>query len=91
MNSNLKRIIISPPFGTYLNFDWATSVKGTWTAFPRPGNRVLRAIRTMRHVEGGRAPGLCDRNRRAVFGAPVRGGGVRRDGYRHRMARRGGR
>jgi dihydroorotate dehydrogenase len=53
MNSNLKRIIISPPFGTYLNFDWATSVKGTWTAFPRPGNRVLRAIRTIRHVEGG--------------------------------------
>ena len=51
--SLLKPIIISPPFGTYLNFSWATSVKGTWTAEPRKGSKILRAMKTIRRVDGG--------------------------------------
>ena len=49
----LPPIIISPPFGHYLHFSDAASVKGTYTAFPRPGNRLLRALKTVRKVPGG--------------------------------------
>ena len=51
--SLLKPIIISPPFGTYINVSWATSVKGTWTVSPRPGSKILRAMKTIRKVDGG--------------------------------------
>ncbi len=49
----IKPIIISPPFGTHINVDWATSVKGTHTAYPRPGNRILKALKTLRPIHEG--------------------------------------
>ncbi|KKN46804.1 hypothetical protein LCGC14_0669330 [marine sediment metagenome] len=47
-----KRIIISPPFGNYLNFDWATSVSGTFTLEKRSG-LIKQTIKTIRPVENG--------------------------------------
>ena len=45
-------ILISPPFGTYLNFNWATSVAGSYTVDPRPG-LLKHALKTIRPVDGG--------------------------------------
>lgn len=49
----MKRIIISPPFGSYLPFPWATRVIGTHTASPRSGSKILQAIKTLRPIKGG--------------------------------------
>ena len=51
--SDLQQIIISPPFGTYINVEWATSVTGTHTALARPGSRVLQFLKTVRPVRNG--------------------------------------
>ncbi len=63
--AGLKDAIISPPFGTYIEADWATPVIGTFTYERRPGNKVWRAIKTLRPIKGGwvnniglRNPGL---------------------------------
>lgn len=48
----MKDFIISPPFGNYLNFDWATSVKGSYTVLPRPG-LLWAALKTLRKTENG--------------------------------------
>jgi len=60
----IKKIIISPPFGNYIERPWATSVKGTFTVARRPG-RFRRLILTLRPIRGGwvnkiglRNPGL---------------------------------
>lgn len=47
-----KKIIISPPFGNYIERPWATSVKGTYTLRRRPG-WLLRSLLTIRPVKGG--------------------------------------
>lgn len=51
MNSNLKRIIISPPFGTYIHLKNATSVKGSITFARRPGKwkQILKTVRRIRN------------------------------------------
>jgi dihydroorotate dehydrogenase len=48
----INRIIISPPFGHYLSFKWATSVDGTYTLYRRPG-LITQCIKTIRPVDGG--------------------------------------
>lgn len=48
----MKDVIISPPFGTWLNLAWTTSVIGTFTYEKRPG-RFLQGIRTIRPTKGG--------------------------------------
>ncbi|MGI0075774.1 MAG: hypothetical protein ACREAU_00010 [Nitrosopumilaceae archaeon] len=60
----LKDIIISPPFGKWLNFSWATSVGGSYTILHRPGI-IKQAIKTIRKTKLGwvnrtelRNPGL---------------------------------
>ena len=47
MNSELKKIIISPPFGTYLHLNDATSVKGSFTLTRRPGKwkEIFKTVR----------------------------------------------
>lgn len=45
------RLIISAPFGNYLNFDGSISTIGTFTLHPRPG-RWMQVLRTVRHVNG---------------------------------------
>jgi dihydroorotate dehydrogenase len=49
----VKNIILSPPFGTWLNLPWASSVIGTYTYRERPGNRIWQAIKTIRKVRHG--------------------------------------
>lgn len=43
----VKKVIISPPFGTYVELPWATSVKGSFTLHRRPGlpERVIKTLR----------------------------------------------
>jgi dihydroorotate dehydrogenase len=48
----MKNIIVSPPFGNYLSFDWATPVKGTFTLEPRPG-LIKQIVKTLRPIKGG--------------------------------------
>lgn len=49
---DIKKIIISPPFGNYINFDWATSVKGSYTLKRRPG-LFKQIIKTLRPIKNG--------------------------------------
>lgn len=51
-NERLKDVIISPPFGNYLKFSWATSVAGTFTLRRRPGI-IKQAIKTIRLTDRG--------------------------------------
>ncbi|MEQ8850775.1 MAG: hypothetical protein RIB32_03225 [Phycisphaerales bacterium] len=44
----MKRLIISAPFGNYIQPEGATATLGTFTVHPRPG-RVWRVIRTVRY------------------------------------------
>ena len=39
---------ISPPFGNYLDLNHITSIKGSFTLFPRPG-LISRVIFTLRY------------------------------------------
>lgn len=48
----MKKVIISPPFGNYIERDWATSVKGTFTLNRRWG-LWWRVLTTLRKTEGG--------------------------------------
>lgn len=48
----IKKILISPPFGHYLNFSWATSVDGTFTLERRNG-LIKQCIKTIRPIPGG--------------------------------------
>jgi dihydroorotate dehydrogenase len=48
----MKKIIISPPFGNYLNLDWATSVKGTYTLEKR-GGLIKNTLKTFRPYYNG--------------------------------------
>lgn len=48
----INRIIVSPPFGTYLNFKQITPVIGTFTYQRRPG-LYRQALKTFRLYEGG--------------------------------------
>lgn len=63
-NSRIKNIIISPPFGAWINRDWATSVIGTYTPSPRKGKwlNIFKTLRPTRHgwinKIGLRNPGL---------------------------------
>jgi len=43
----MKPLIISPPFGNYINVDWATSVAGTYTV-NRRGGLIWSTIKTLR-------------------------------------------
>lgn len=52
MPNKPKRIIISPPFGNHLNFDWATSVSGTFTLEKRSG-LIKQTIKTIRPIKNG--------------------------------------
>ena len=52
MPNKPKRIIISPPFGNHLNFDWATSVSGTFTLERRSG-LIKQTIKTIRPIKNG--------------------------------------
>ena len=47
-----NRILISPPFGNYLNIPGTTSVRGSFTLHKRPG-LIWNTIKTLRKVEGG--------------------------------------
>ena len=48
----LKKFLISPPFGNYLQTSWATSVQGTFTLEKRPG-LAKQVLKTVRPVKGG--------------------------------------
>ena len=48
----VKKFIISPPFGRYINVDWATPVKGTYTLHYRKG-LIKQIITTLRPYRGG--------------------------------------
>ena len=48
----MKPIIISPPFGNYIERDWATSVKGTYTLDRRWG-LLWKVLTTLRKTEDG--------------------------------------
>lgn len=43
---------ISPPFGNFINTDWATSIKGTFTMLPRRG-AIVKALTTIRPMRNG--------------------------------------
>lgn len=68
-NQNLKKIIISPPFGKYLKFKETSNVYGSFTVNRRWG-LIKQAIKTIRKVEknawrnkiGLRNPGLANVN-----------------------------
>ncbi len=62
MPSKLKRIIISPPFGNYFNFDWATSVTGSFTLEKRTG-LIKQTIKTLRPIKGGWVNCIVFRNK----------------------------
>jgi dihydroorotate dehydrogenase len=71
----IQPLLISPPFGNYLNVKWGTSIAGSFTAEPRPG-LWSQVIKTMRHVPGGwvnnvglRNPGIrnIEFDRRKVY------------------------
>ena len=64
------KYFIAAPFGNYLKFKNAISVKGTFTVNPRPG-RLKQIVKTLRYVKteagwgwrnqlGLRNPGLFD-------------------------------
>ncbi len=48
----LKPFLISPPFGSYINRSWATSVLGTYTLRERPG-LLKQTLKTLRPIKGG--------------------------------------
>ena len=48
----IKKFLISPPFGNYLQTNWATSVQGTFTLEERPG-LAKQVLKTVRPVKGG--------------------------------------
>ncbi len=48
----LKPFLISPPFGSYINRSWATSVLGTYTLQERPG-LLKQTLKTLRPIKGG--------------------------------------
>ena len=66
-NPHLKDIMISPPFGTYANFNNASCVKGSFTVEHRKG-LILQCIKTIRRIDknawrnkiGLRNPGLAN-------------------------------
>ncbi|AJI72349.1 hypothetical protein FTDG_01375 [Francisella tularensis subsp. novicida GA99-3548] len=68
-NQDLKRIIISPPFGKYLKFKETSNVYGSFTVNRRWG-LIKQAIKTIRKIEknawrnkiGLRNPGLANTN-----------------------------
>lgn len=45
----IKRLLISPPFGNYINLPFATSVKGsyTWERRPGLGSQILKTLRPL--------------------------------------------
>lgn len=64
MNSKIERIVISPPFGTFIHLHDATSVKGTFT-YERRSGKLARILKTIRRTRRGwvnnmglRNPGL---------------------------------
>lgn len=68
-NSNLKNVIISPPFGKYIKFKETSNVYGSFTVNRRWG-LIKQAIKTIRKIEknawrnkiGLRNPGLANVN-----------------------------
>lgn len=48
MNIKDTKIVISPPFGHYLHFDWATPIRGTFTLKQREGI-IKNALSTVRY------------------------------------------
>lgn len=48
----VKRVIISPPFGRYIERPWATSVKGSYT-FDRRNGLIRQALKTIRPTRNG--------------------------------------
>lgn len=68
MQPDLRPLIISAPFGNYIQPDGATATLGTFTAQPRPG-RIWRIVKTVRYYPsigawknkiGLRNPGIAD-------------------------------
>lgn len=47
----MKPLIISPPFGNYIDVDWATSVAGTFTVEKRSGLiwNIVKSLRPTKH------------------------------------------
>lgn len=73
-----KRFIISPPFGTYFQPNWAAHVVGSYTAKPRPG-RFKQILKTFRPTQGGwknniglRNPGIDSAFTDITFSNPKR-------------------
>ena len=50
--TSLKKLIISPPFGNYLDFEFTSSVFGTYTLLKRKG-LLKQIIKSVRPVKGG--------------------------------------
>jgi len=48
----LQPLLISPPFGSYLNVRWGTSIAGSFTTEPRPG-LWSQVAKTVRPIKGG--------------------------------------
>jgi len=48
----LPPVLIAPPFGNYLNVRGTTSVRGSFTAAPRPG-LIINTIKSLRPIPGG--------------------------------------
>lgn len=58
----LKKFLISPPFGSYIERDWATSVVGSFTLEKRPG-LIKQTIKTLRPIKGGWVNSIGFRNK----------------------------
>lgn len=58
----LKKFLISPPFGSYIQRDWATSVVGSFTLEKRPG-LIKQTIKTLRPIKGGWVNNIGFRNK----------------------------
>ena len=61
-------LIISPPFGNYINSAGALSVVGSYTLYPRPGI-LKQVLKTVRHANGGWVNQISLRNK-GIVNAP---------------------